>query len=429
MKNKVIIATLVVGLGLFWALSPPVTASMGELEFVGFPSHVAVTGEEVRLEGWLKFSEKEHQYAVNIKLWVTGHVGRIEPRFIAGPLYHGDVVPITVYLQGIAGVATLRADDIRCPQGKWTIQLTPATPANTPTSTPTPTSTSTPTGTATATPTPTPTDTPTSTPTPTNTSTPTSTPTDTSTPTSTSSSTPTNTATMTVTPTPTVTPTDTPVPVVRCRCCSPGEDRLYRIDASEFYGYTTADADESQLIRVPSPPAPWGWNQPGFVPDPVTWRNGSTVWSSWWSNPNWLPLPGDCRPIGLVDETGNMEALNGTTHLYRRTFNLSPPGPCMRVTRAVLAMWSDNKTEWWWQGTSVSYGWQGNPYTVELFPGHIEPYGGIYYLAMQNSNDRMCPDDTKNCNPHGTACQLCVYWVPAETCHQVYLPIILKAGS
>jgi hypothetical protein len=99
----------------------------------------------------------------------------------------------------------------------------------------------------------------------------------------------------------------------------------------------------------------------------------------------------------------------------------------MQVTKAVLRMWSDNKTAWWWNGTLVSYGREGHPDPIELFPGHIEPYGGIYYLAMQNSNDRMCPDDTKNCNPHGTACQLCVSWIPVEPCHRVYVPIILKA--
>jgi len=98
----------------------------------------------------------------------------------------------------------------------------------------------------------------------------------------------------------------------------------------------------------------------------------------------------------------------------------------MRVTQAVLKMWSDNKTEWWWQGTSVSYDKQGYPDPIELFPGYIEPYGGIYTLAIQNSNDNMCPDDTENCNPHGTACQLCVSWIPTESCHHVYLPLILK---
>jgi len=89
-------------------------------------------------------------------------------------------------------------------------------------------------------------------------------------------------------------------------------------------------------------------------------------------------------------------------------------------------MWSDNKTEWWWEGVSISYGKQGSPDAIDLFPGHIAPYGGIYTVAMQNSNDKMCPDDTKNCNPHGTACQLCVSWIPTESCHPVYLPLILK---
>jgi hypothetical protein len=166
-RNKVLTVAVALGLLLVWAAA--VAASLGELEFVGFPSEITVTGEEVQLEGWLRFNAKEHTRSSNIRLWVSDHEGRIEPSFIKGPLYDGDMVPITVYLDGVPGVATLRADDPQCPQGKWIIQLVEATPTNTPTSTPTGT--------------PTPTNTPTFTPTPTNTPTPTATPTFTPTPT------------------------------------------------------------------------------------------------------------------------------------------------------------------------------------------------------------------------------------------------------
>jgi hypothetical protein len=211
-RTKVLAVMVAIALGLLWAWSAMVTASIGELEFVDFPSEIAVTGEEVRLEGWLKFNQKEHEYAVDINLWVTEHEGRIEPNFIAGPLYDGETTPITVYLEGVPGAATLHADDLRCPYGSWAIQLTQATPTNTPTITPTPTSTSTPTPTPTntATPTPTPTNTTTPTPTPTNTATPTPTPTNTPTLTSTATNTPTPTPTPTITNTPTPTPTPTP---------------------------------------------------------------------------------------------------------------------------------------------------------------------------------------------------------------------------
>jgi hypothetical protein len=96
----------------------------------------------------------------------------------------------------------------------------------------------------------------------------------------------------------------------------------------------------------------------------------------------------------------------------------------MQVTKAALEMWSDNKTEWWWQGTSVSYDKQGYIGQVNLFPGHIEPYGGTYVLGIQNSNDYVC---SPNCNPQGTACRLCVTWsIPEELSHYIYLPVILK---
>ena len=176
-RTKVLMITVVVALGLLWAWSAMATALIGELEFVDFPSETAVTGEEVQLEGWLKFNEGEHSSAININLWVTGHEGRIEPSFIEGPLYDGETVPITAYLEGVPGAAILHADDIRCPLGSWNIQLTLATPTSTPTHTGTPTPTPTPTSTPTHTDTPTPTATPTNTPTPTVTHTPTSTPT------------------------------------------------------------------------------------------------------------------------------------------------------------------------------------------------------------------------------------------------------------
>ena len=230
--------------------------------------------------------------------------------------------------------------------------------------------------------------------------------------------TPTPTPTATPTPTPTVMPT--PTPVVECYCCSPG-DSIYRIDDSSFYGYQTDSASGSPLIRVTSPLAPWGWNQPDFVPD-SSWQPASEIWWDDWAAPNWKPLPGDCRPIGLQDEDGNQEAQSGTTHLYRRNFALSPPYSDMQVAQAILEMWSDNKTEWWWGGASVSYDREGYIGQVDLFPGHIGSHGGIYVLAIQNSNDR-----ASHHNPQGTACRLCVTWaVPGAPGYQVYLPVILK---
>jgi hypothetical protein len=100
----------------------------------------------------------------------------------------------------------------------------------------------------------------------------------------------------------------------------------------------------------------------------------------------------------------------------------------MRVVGATLEMWSDNKTEWWWEGTSVTYDKQGYIGLVNLFPAHVGPDGGTYVLAIQNSNDYVCPYNDRNCNPHGTACSLCVSWTPTgEPCYHVYLPLVVKA--
>jgi hypothetical protein len=95
----------------------------------------------------------------------------------------------------------------------------------------------------------------------------------------------------------------------------------------------------------------------------------------------------------------------------------------MRVRQATLEMWSDNKTEWWWQGDSISYDQQGYIGLVDLFPNHIDPYGGTYVLAIQNSNDYVSQDY----NPQGTACHLCVTWsFSGGLSHQIYMPLVVK---
>jgi hypothetical protein len=306
-------------------------------------------------------------------------------------------------------------------------ELADTTPTPTPTITDTPTTiTPTPTDTpGTPTYTPTPTDTPTYTPTPTDTPTPTYTPTPTDTPTPTYTPTPTDTPTST--PMPTATPT-TPTTVVWEYCCSPG-DRIYRIDGSSFYGYDTDSAYASPLKHIPSPPAPWGWNQ--LYVDPYSsWQPAIGVWwDNWnWHDSFWKPLPanGKCRPIGLQDKNGNQEGQSKVTHLYRREFDLRAPSG-MQVTEAILEMWSDNKTAWWWWGGEgggsvlVSHDREGYIGRVDLFPRLIRPQGGIYVLAIQNSNDRASP-----LNPQGTACYLRVTWAVPREPGQVYLPLILK---
>ena len=53
-RNRVLAVLIVVALSLLWAWPAMGAADIGELEFVGFPGEIPVTGEEVRLEGWLK---------------------------------------------------------------------------------------------------------------------------------------------------------------------------------------------------------------------------------------------------------------------------------------------------------------------------------------------------------------------------------------
>lgn len=209
------------------------------------------------------------------------------------------------------------------------------------------------------------------------------------------------------TPEPPLTPTPTrnPLEIVLCYYSLPQEVLIYRIGAEDFRGYLTDSATDSALISVTSPPAPAGWNQPGFVPDSA-WQVGVQVWWDEWVGQTWEPFQG-ATIVGLDDTHGTQEGLDGTTHLIRHTFHLDAPQPNMRITSAILEMWSDNSTNWWWQGVLIADDREGNDRQDEIFPAHITAEGGDYVLAIQNSNDYMFAD-----NPQGTAFRLCITWTP-----------------
>jgi len=275
------------------------------------------------------------------------------------------------------------------PTGRPTLTPSPIATATT-----TPTASATPTGTATAT----------ITPSPTATATPTLTPTPTATP--------------TLTPSPTATATGTPSPV-ELRYCSSSGDLIRRIDASSFSGYRTESASNSPLIHITCPPAPPGWNLPGYTPD-SSWQAGVQVWWDTWSLRG--PLIPDCAIVGLAAQDDKPEGGDQTTHLYRRVFTLARPQSGMQIAGAVLEMWSDNKTAWWWEGELIADDREGHVGEIELFPKHISPWGGDYTLAIQNSNDHMHVE-----NPQGTAFQLRVTWVFAgQIENPLALPIIHK---
>ena len=233
------------------------------------------------------------------------------------------------------------------------------------------------------------------------------------------------------TATPTVGPTQPPVPTpfptptdqefVEVFVSSYG-DLIYRIEPIDFAPYAGASASEHPLLRVTSPPAPQGWQGPGFRPD-ASWQVGEAVSWSEWTMPEWQPIPAGAQTIGLRKAEGRAEGKNGVTHLYRHEFELLAPEPGMEIRRAVLELWSDNKAAWWWQGEQVAggaEGWQGE---LELYPLHMGPAGGRYVLAAQNSNDFACPlSDT--CNPQGTAFRLTITW--HDVPQHVYLPLLLS---
>ncbi len=223
--------------------------------------------------------------------------------------------------------------------------------------------------------------------------------------------------------TPTPSPTPGPATLEVTYYSSPG-DLIYRIDATEFEPYDALSASNAPLHRITSPPAPLAWQEPEFVPG-SDWQPGREVWWELWDLPGWRPLPTGASIIGLYTAQGYPEGKNGTTHLYRREFDLAPPVPGMRIQRAQLEMWSDNKSEWWWEGTAIAFDREGYVGQVELFPGYVVPQGGRYVLAIQNSNDLVC-SESDYCNPQGTAFRLSVTW-SMPGIYQVFLPLIVKS--
>jgi len=203
---------------------------------------------------------------------------------------------------------------------------------------------------------------------------------------------------------PTPTPTPTPAaPIEQCYRSEPGNGIIYRVDPSLFRGYAGDDASHSALNLITSPPAPAGWNEPGFVPD-SSWRAPVQVWWPAWNTGDW-PLRFPATIIGMNNSKGKPEGLDGTTHLIRYTLELTPPEPGMHVTKALLNMWSDNKTAWWWNGELLQSDAQLQVGNHPLYPDHVGADGGTYLLAVQNSNDYM-----RIQNPQGTAFQVCVTW-------------------
>jgi hypothetical protein len=180
------------------------------------------------------------------------------------------------------------------------------------------------------------------------------------------------------------------------------ESLLYRVDSSLFRGYVGDVASLNTLIHIPSPPAPAGWNQPGFQPDSA-WQPADQVYWGAWDASEWHHFPAGSQILGYAIN-GQPEGINGTTHLIRHLFRFDPPHPGWRIVQVTLEMWSDNKTAWWWNGTLVRDDTQGYIGKINITQ-YVSQAGGTYLLAVQNSNDFFNVE-----NPQGTAYTVCVTW-------------------
>jgi len=239
--------------------------------------------------------------------------------------------------------------------------------------------------------------------------TPTSTPTETATPTATHTPTPTATPTGTPTPTntaiPTIPPTATPTtaPIQICYGSLPENVLLYEVDPALFQGYAGDSSGEYPLLIIPQPPAPFGWNRLDFAPD-ANWRAPDEVYWPQWEATGWNVRIPDAKILGVA-EGGVSKGLDFATHLFRMVLNLTPPEEGMQLTAVAVERWSDNSTACWWNGVLVAMSGQGYVGWLNIPTTLLDPAGGDYVLAIQNSND-----NTEYENPHGTSFRVCVTW-------------------
>jgi hypothetical protein len=116
--------------------------------------------------------------------------------------------------------------------------------------------------------------------------------------------------------------------------------------------------------------------------------------------------------------------MDGATHLITHDFDLAPPHPNMVLHSVVLVGWGDDTSEWWWDGTLLSFGGQGwlgeHRLPVELF----DSQGGVYRLAIRTRNAMPENVDEPHTNPHGTAYVLRVLW-QCQSCEStIHMPVV-----
>ncbi len=197
--------------------------------------------------------------------------------------------------------------------------------------------------------------------------------------------------------------------VLMTNYCPVAEDvHIYRLDGS----------NPGELI----PPQ---WNDPDFTPDSV-WQRGSNVWWSAWDQADWRPRNVGCGdPVGLRDPAGNPLGGSDQVYLCRYEFDLRPPEVGMEVRRATLQMWSDNQSQWWFDGRLLYSDQQGQPTDVAL-PGLTGTSGGKHLVAARVDNDHTCLDDDY-CNPHGLIFELTVVWAHPDDRQRASLPTVARS--
>jgi hypothetical protein len=220
---------------------------------------------------------------------------------------------------------------------------------------------------------------------------------------------------------------DAPIHISASAAAQPGSDLVMRnycpvAENVRIYQLNAQDPDTPEELDELNGN---GWYQRGDVDDNV-WQRGSTVWWPEWEQAIWRPGKVDCgEPVGLRDAAGNPLGKSDQIYLCRYEFDLQPPQPGMEVRRATLQMWSDNQSQWWFDGDPLCSGEQGHLADVAL-PALTGTSGGKHLIAARVDNDHTCLDNDY-CNPHGLIFELIVVWARPEHRRRISLPITIQS--
>jgi len=184
--------------------------------------------------------------------------------------------------------------------------------------------------------------------------------------------------------------------IVQLVAQSAAGDRTLRVD---WFGWETVDGN-FQLLQIPSPPAPSGWQTPGF--DDADWTTTVTVDFSQW---NFAPF---CTNIGGGTISHPDGGVNRVTYLIRKHFTIPDPPAGYTLAEVRVRGWADNGANVWLNGQFIGQWFMTQEPDCQMFTSSNAGQVGENVLAIQlsNNDERDASGNPVAVNPIGAAFQI-----------------------